>query len=143
MPSAPRTRPELGVSRDPIPTPGDFRENQDPEMNELSGLGILDGSGVGRAGAASARSSQQGPEVEGNRSERGAGPGPRGLSREVGVAEITGGGWARGAILLSGGGVWALQPHLPFSVSSVTTSATASAAAATTTTAAFLAPAAL
>lgn len=75
--------------------------------------------------------------------KRGAGPGLRGLSREVGVAEITGGGWARGAILLSGGGVRALQPHLPFSVSSVATSATASAAATTTTTAAFLAPAAL
>lgn len=42
------------------------------------------GSGVGEAArAGSAGSSQQGPEVEGHRSERGAGSGLRGPSREV------------------------------------------------------------
>lgn len=70
-----------GFRGTPISTPGDFRGNQDPEMNELSGLGILDGSGVGRAGTESARSSQQGPEVEGNRSEKRGGARPEGAEQ--------------------------------------------------------------
>lgn len=60
-----------GVSGDPIPTPTDFRGSSDPEMNGLSGPGSLRGVRGRRegAGAGSAGSSQQGPEVEGYRAE--------------------------------------------------------------------------
>lgn len=71
----------MGVSGDPIPTPpGDFRGSRDPEMNELSGPGNLDRvrgrrwsqDGVSKKLTAGSRG------VEGDRSERGAGPGPPG-----------------------------------------------------------------
>lgn len=67
------------------PTPTHFRGSSDPEMNELSGPGSLDGVRGRRegAGAGSAGSSQQGPEVEGYGAERGAGRGLRGPGREV------------------------------------------------------------
>lgn len=112
-------------------------------MNEVPGPRILGGVGVGdgEAREGSAGSAQQDPGVEGHRSERGAGPGQKGLAGRWGIRGIIGGGWARGAILSSEGVARAWRPPLPSSASSVAASATAPAATAATT-AAFLAAAA-
>ena len=65
--------------------PGDFRGSRDPEMNELSGPGNLDrvrGRRWSQDGVSKKLTAGSGG-VEGDRSERGAGPGPRGPARAV------------------------------------------------------------